>query len=259
MGGIFTGLSGNNPLANNVWIGDQFTPIIDLFLTIDRETGKSLANDVAIDQSIFDLASGHGALNNDIITIKEDDRCYQARILNVATDTVTVDTPLDFAFTAAGAVVTLGVKNLNLDGSSSTLIAKISPPNSSMWDITRVVIHIEDATIMDSAKFGGMPALTNGVVLRHKNHVVNNIFNVKSNGALGERAYDIQYDPKAPAGVFGFRCRRSFGGQDKNGVVIRLDGAKSDELQLLIRDSLVDLTLFRVIAQGHLTTSQGGL
>jgi hypothetical protein len=257
-----TEISGNNPTASNTWVGDQFTEIVDFFLTENLNSGKLLANPVAIDAKQFDLTGGHGAIIGNTILICETvdglGRCYQATILNVATNTITVDSPLDENFTTDADVI-IGNKNLNIDGSTATKIATISPPTGTKWDITRLVVHIEDETSMDSAKFGGLPALTNGIVLRHKNNVINNIFTVKSNGEFGERAYDIEYDPKAPAGVFGFRCRRSFGGQDKNGVVIRLDGSLGDELQVLISDDLTGLTLHRYVIQGHVTTTQGGL
>ena len=49
--------------------------------------------------------------------------------------------------------------------------------------------------------------------------------------------------------------RRTFGGQNKNGIVIRLKGDDNDELQAIIQDDLTDLDHFHVIAQGHVTTN----
>lgn len=45
--------------------------------------------------------------------------------------------------------------------------------------------------------------------------------------------------------------RRSFGGQDKNGVVIRVDGDLGESLELLIQDDLTGLETFRIVVQGH--------
>ena len=64
--------------------------------------------------------------------------------------------------------------------------------------------------------------------------------------------YDVVYSDKAPAGYFGLNFRRTFGGQNKNGVVIRLCADDSDTLQVIIQDDLTDLDDFSVIAQGHI-------
>jgi hypothetical protein len=249
---------GNNPSGNNVWIGDQFTPIIDAYLVIPSNSGKLLASGVSEDSRDCVFTAGHGASIGDTVCIKEGDKWYQAKILNVATNDIELDTPFDFAFTTNADVV-IGDHDLSVDGSSSPVIAGVCPPSGAVWDITRLIIHMEDDTIMDSSKFAGGSALVRGVVFRHKNDIKNNIFNVKTNGELGERAYDIEYDSKAPAGVFGFRCRRSFGGQDKNGVVIRIYGDRSDEVQVIIQDDLTGINHIHFIVQGHVTTSQGGL
>jgi len=106
---------------------------------------------------------------------------------------------------------------------------------------------------MDDSKFGSLDALTNGVVLRKKNGEVKNIFVVSDNGGIAERCYDTDYPTKVPAEIYAFRARRTFGGQDKNGVVVRLDGSESEELQIIIQDALSGgtLTKFAVVAQGH--------
>lgn len=251
-------VTGNNPSGNNVWLGDQFTPIVDAFLTTEINTGNLLAANVAIDDRDCTFTGGHGASIGDTVCITEGDRFFQAQIVALVTNDATLDTPFDFAFTTA-ANVRIGDKNLNKNGSVTPVIAKICPPPLAVWDITRLLIYLEDSTSMDTAKFAGGAALTNGVVFRHKNDIKNNIFNVKTNGEFAQRAYDISYDAKAPAGVYGFRCRRSFGGQDKNGVVIRVYGEGNDEVQLIIQDDLTGVDVVRMNIQGHLTTSQGGL
>ena len=104
---------------------------------------------------------------------------------------------------------------------------------------------------MDSAKFGGISALANGVVLRKVDGVYHNIFNIKTNGDFALRSFDVAYDDKAPAGSYGFRCRTTFAGQSKRGVTIRLNGTSGDELQILNQDSLGALSHFNAIVQGH--------
>ena len=64
--------------------------------------------------------------------------------------------------------------------------------------------------------------------------------------------FDATYidDTLGPSGEYGFRTRRTFGGQNKNGVVIRLDG-EDDSFQLIVQDDLTGLTFMEAVAQGH--------
>ena len=102
------------------------------------------------------------------------------------------------------------------------------------------------------ALFGNLTALTRGVVLRKADGINHTIFNAKTNGDFALRMYDIAYTDRAvPSQSYGLRGRSTFAGQDKRGVVIRLDGDNSEELELLVQDDLSTLTSFRIVAQGH--------
>ena len=238
----------------NTYIQDQKTSIIDAFLHSDLSSGNLLLNPVSIDDYVVTLTPGHGATIGNYICFGESDRFYQAGISNVVGDVITLDTPLDYAFTGGvNTFVCIGSTNMNIDGSVATQIFKIAPPAGVKWDITRLIGYIQSSTVMDDRKFGGIVALTNGVVVRKKDTIYKNIFNVKTNGDLALRMYDVEYTDKAPAGFYGMRFRRSFAGPDKNGVVIHLDGALNDELRILIRDDLTNLSKFNVIIQGHVS------
>lgn len=236
---------------NNVKIAiqDQHTQVVTNYLDIDIGT-TTLTAGLAIEDLIVNVTGGHGAVSGNIIDIVEAGRFYQGIILSVSVNVLTMDTPLDFAYTTS-AIVRIGNHNLAVNGSVTTVIAKTTPPSGVKWDITRVMVHIEDDSAMDSGRFGGIAGLTNGVVLRMKDGTHQNIYNVKTNGELSQRSYDLTYDDKAPAGIFGLTCRTTFAGPSKHGVVIRLDGNTGDELQLLIQDDLTELTDFHIIAQGH--------
>ena len=120
-------------------------------------------------------------------------------------------------------------------------------------DVTRIMIYIQDATVMDDAKFGGLTSLLNGVVLRKNDGVITNIWNIKNNGSFGLHAYDTAYTDKAPAGSYGFRARNTYAGQDKHGTTIRL--APGEKLEVLVQDNLVGLQFFYMMAQGHVMDS----
>lgn len=246
------GFGGNDISEGNALktsMQDQHTFIISAYLDFNINN-TVIALDTAINDTSVNVGSGHGAINGNILCITEGVRCYQGTIISVSDSVLTLDTPLDFAFTTS-ALVHIGEHDLSVDGSDSTIIYNTYPPAGISWDITRIMVYIEDNVAMDSGKFGGIPALINGIVLRKKNGIYQNIYNLKTNGELSQRSYDVRYDDKAPAGVYALTSRTSFSGQDNHGVTIRLDGDDSDELQVLVQDDLSELSHLHIIAQGH--------
>lgn len=236
----------------NVSIQDQTTPIVDLYFY--HEVGQiTLASDVSqgdytftADTSIGTLAAGN------VINFYEGNRFFQAEVVSIDTLTVTLDTPLDFAFTTA-CTITYGTYNMNVDGSSTPVSFKIPVTYiSAVYDMTRVLGVIRDDSAMDDGKFGGITQLTNGVVLRHvENGVIHNIFNVKNNGELALRMFDANYidSTLGPSGQYGYRFRRTFAGQHTNGVTKRL--LENGYLEVLIQDDLTGLITFNMVGQGH--------
>jgi len=127
---------------------------------------------------------------------------------------------------------------------------------SLKWDITRMLGVIRDDAAMDDGKFGAIVnGLTNGVMFRIKKTAerYNNLFNARTNAEFAIRTYDVQYTDATlgPSGQYGLRFRRSFNGFDKNGVVVRLDGMKGEELQVIVQDDLRSLAYFSIVIQGH--------
>lgn len=254
--GAIVGVESNNALPVNVQ--DQHTEIIDHYLHTEGSLQNPAAT-VTIDTRTFLVATGTVAAGN-ILCFQEGTNFFQAMALSVAVaspnDTITIDSPFDFAFTTA-AIICVGSNNMNVDGSSTPVEFVLSPKNltnGQEWDIVRLVFTITDQSSMDFSTFGGIAALTNGAVLRISDGDTKHIFNVKTNGDFSARAYDTAYADKAPAGYYGFSCRRTFGGQSKNGVTIRLTSTTNDELKILIQDDLRNLDSFYCIAQGHVVT-----
>jgi len=227
-------------------------PIVDLH-AINEEGSFTIKTNTSIDDTTITLNVGHGVSSGDHILLYQGNNFFVAEALSVAVDDITIDSPLDFAYDTT-AIGIRGNTNLNVDGSVTPVIFSVSPKNLTdgvSWDITRFIAIIEDNSAMDTSTFGGLSALTNGVVFRSKNGITKNIFNVKTNGDFASEAFDVGYDDRAPSGSFGFRVRRTFSGQDKNGVVIKLQSTTNDEFQIIINDDLTGLTHFHVIAQGY--------
>jgi hypothetical protein len=239
-------LDTNNAMPIN--IRDQFTDSIDLYAHIDKAipsitVNTSLYDEAIVVNSIADVVAG------DVIVIYEGCRFYQSLVLSAAVLTINLASPLDFAFTTA-AIVHIGTWNLAVNGSVTPQIAHIFVPSECEFNIYQINISITDNVIMDSAKFGGIAALTNGILFRMVNGTIKNLPLVVNNIGFSEQGFDIKYDEKAPAGVYGFQAKKNY--PIVNGVSLRLNGKTNDEIQCIIRDDLTDLTMFNITINGHI-------
>lgn len=208
-----------------------------------------LASDTTIDTWQVTLGAGHGVEVGNTICFRENGRHYQAVAIVVATNLITLDTPLDYAFTTK-ATAFRSSESMNVNGSVTRQIFKVAPPLGATWDILGCEFIITDNTAMDDGTFGGIAALTRGVVVRKKDTVYKNIFNVKTNGDFAFRCDSVRYADKPPSGTgYGFSAYRTF--NIRNEVAIRLDGDLGDEFQVIIQDDLTGLSSFRAGVWGH--------
>jgi hypothetical protein len=171
----------------------------------------------------------------------------------VAGNTINLDTPIDRTFavdTTTNAFA--ATRNLAVDGSTTTQIFQVGPFSTPglQIEITRIHGYIQDATAMDDALFGGIAALTYGIVLRKNNAEFDNVWNIKTNGRFAQiTGGDFNYTEKAPAGSYGARARNTYTGEDKHGTAIRL--SPGDTLEILVQDDLTGLEFLHFMAQGH--------
>ena len=239
----------------DVNVQDQNTNVIDFLFTAAVQAITISTNTTLDSRSVVIGASTAPTVGN-YACFKEGDNFYQGQILAQTGSnpyTLTLDTPLDFAFTTAGGCSERNA-NMAVDGSSTPVEFTITPSGltSGMeWDMTRVMITITDSTVMDDAKFGGISALTNGVYLRMDNTHSQNLMNIKTNEDWRLRAYDLEYSDKAPSGSYGLGARKTYAGQSKSGVTIRLSEATDDELKFIIQDDLTGLDTFYAVGNGH--------
>jgi hypothetical protein len=164
---------------------------------------------------------------------------------------ISLDTPVDIVLPNGSAIAAV-TTNMAVDGSVTTQIFQIGPTgpgSTAVTEVTRIMGHILDSTAMDDGKFGGMTALTNGVVFRKNDGVISNYWNVKTNADLALLCYNFQYSDKAPGGQFGANFRNTYAGQGAHGVVLEL--LPGEYLEILIQDDLTALDEFTMMAQGH--------
>jgi hypothetical protein len=238
----------------DVWIQDQTSELIDLYM-IDLEDAitPSITASSNIDGYSIEVDNITGILTDDshAINISENGRTFQSIVKNAVGNTVTFNAPLDMDITT-GASVQIAKWNMNTNGSVTPMHFCICPPAGVTWDIVRIIGSIEDNAEMDSSTFGGLSSLSNGLVLRITNSMSKNIFIVQDNGGFAERVFNTKYDDRrSPTRVYGFSYRRTFGRQNKNGVVVRLHGDTQDKLEIINQDNLTELSKLAHVCQGH--------
>lgn len=249
---------GSRPKVTDVALQDQSSPIVDVFLT--RKLGTcTLAAPVAFDARTLTLVAGHGftadLLNGNMIEISEGGRWFQSRVKTVSTNTLTVNNPFCCAFTTAATVKRV-THDMNINASASPVLYTALPPTGVQWDINIMSFNMLDDTAMDDSKFGGIPALSNGVVYRTVDGETQIIFNSLDNGCfLRHCDTEDPYSAKAPAGLYGFNAKRRMNGQNGDGVARRLGGSEVNEFQAVVYDDLSGLTRFWTVLRGHVVES----
>jgi hypothetical protein len=249
-----------SPLESNgaipVNIQDQTSPAFDIFfMQVDNDTQTTLAQNYFIDDQLINLTNATGYTPGQLLNIFEGSNYYYGEIISVNGNEIELDTPLDFNYTTS-ALVAESSRDISVDGSLETQIYEIALPGSAeiSIDITRIMFAMICVDPPEYNEFCDIPGgLTYGIVLRRKDGIYQNYWNVKSNGELANLMFDLNYYEQTwPQGVNGIAGRLTYGGQSKHGVTIRLD--PGDSLQLLVQDDLTSLVEFRIIAEGHVVT-----
>lgn len=234
-------------------VQDQTTPPFALYFSKELATATTLAANTAIDDvavTVTDSTSFVAGVYLGLFSgVSGEERFFFAEVLSKAVDTLTLDTPLDFAFESGDPIIAL-TRDLDVDGSTAPVVFRLAGSGLVPIDVTRIMITMETSTTPDLALFGNITALTNGIVLRRVDGDTRNIWNIKRNMDFANLAYDLQFYSSIGQGADGLTCRYTFAGQDKHGVAIRLEEGES--LDLIVQDNLTGINQFRIIAEGHL-------
>ena len=234
---------------------DQHTPtVIVKFNQVQAVT--TLTAESLEDSDIIEVVSATGFVIGTYIIMFSIDiaRYYVGHVIGVAGTAITLDTPLDATY-PAGSSVNATITNMAVDGSTTRQVfgvrsADLAGAIPIAVDITRIIFYCLTTSTVDLSKFGDLPALVRGLVLRKKNGLTSNVFNIKSNGefeglTLDWKPYDAQ---NANQGQHGFSCRLTFNGKDKLGVTQRLE--PGEDIELLVSDALQTLILLECYAEG---------
>lgn len=253
--GVEKETSSRGDTGQSVFVQDQTTESLDVPLLISRNV-TSVAITTAIDDRVVALAPGHGAIVGNIIELADSvsGNFMQSKALIVAGDNITLDQPINRVY-ISGTVAVVSSDNMLVDGSVTPQVFSILPLPNQAGDMVRVMLDIRGIAAMDFSTFGSDASLANGCVIRVKraDGTFKNEFNWKNNGDFINRSFDHDFLVNIGNSQRAFIGMSTFGGQQARGVVIRLDGSKGEEVQVVIQDDLTggDNTEFRMVAQGH--------
>lgn len=176
-----------------------------------------------------------------------------SQIVNIAGSIFDLDRRIDLAH-PIGAEVEQSI--LDLKATAGTLAAPIiywtGPDPGEEWQLTRMIFAMAHSTAGDLGKFGNLPSLTNGVVVRVRNNSsYRTLTNWKNSGDMkGGDMYDVEFDSRSGGGGdFGTSGRWTF---QKGGVVVKLNGDTNDRIEVLIQDDLTTLGFFKMKVQGRI-------
>jgi hypothetical protein len=237
------------------FLQDQTTATLDVpFLKLIKST--TLAADTVVDNRTVTLGTGHGAVIGNIIEIAdpaEGSYFLQCAVTGVAGDVVTLDCPVNRVYLAATALVSISTAEMNVNGSVTPQVFTVLPFPQQSGDMVRMIVEMRDDAAMAFDTFGGLPPLANGVVVRVNNGdgTYRNMYNFKTNGDIIEQAFDHSFQTGVGGSVRGFTSRITWGGQSKRGVVIRLDGAESQAIEIIVQDDLTGLIRMHWTCNGH--------
>jgi len=248
--------------ALDVMLQDQYTRPIEVFFAryIKSVLLESSMGAITLATKAFTIDDTTSIDVGDLLNIDEDGVHYEGVITNInaGTGVLTCDRESNYAF-SFDATSSITKKGLNVNGSSTERVFRVQPPENAKWDITKIVLFFVGARAMDDSMFASLTALTNGCILRSYYDYsggaptrAHNYFNAKTNLEIGLSFNSTQYDDRASgSGFYGFKAVKTFSGQENNGVTVRLDGSQGDNIQLVVRDDLTEITSFYIVAHGH--------
>lgn len=248
---LFKNMIGFNNLYKAYNVLSQDPEYIGFNLYLCSQLAQTiLASNSTLNANTIVVTSATNITTGKTINISQGARIFQSLVTNVSGTTVTLASPLDYAF-ATGATVCVGNWNLNQDGSSTPIIFMIQPPPNAKFHIKTITITMADNAEMDDSKFGGITALTKGLIARRVNGSTFNYFLVTNNRGFSQAGYEKKYNDRAGGtGAYGIDIVKDL--MVNNGNIIALDGATNDQLQFIIRDNLTALSEFTVSVHGHI-------
>lgn len=148
----------------------------------------------------------------------------------------------------------LGVTTSAIGDYTTPANFSVGPPADEVWNITRMIVFIEDTGAFTPNKYGFLTALTVGINLGvYRAGVLKidllNGLPVKQNNHWKRQCYDISHDEFGNAqATESLGVRWTF---QHSGVPISLDGDQTDQIRVVMADNLTGLIAHTFLFQGH--------
>lgn len=252
-----------NPIGSlngglNVHDADSHFGAVSVHARLDSGTSETFGvSGASVGVNVFDVAAGQGGTYSvdDHIVISEGvlRESNVLKILNVSTDTLTVDRPLENAYTSAGVIELTSIDLATANGSIvSPVIYTVAPPLNEIWHIRTMLFTLIDGTQSTIDRFGGINGLTNGLVVREENGRNRNLAVLRTNADMKEYfgGHEVEFIQRSGGGDWATNAIWHY--EEHTESAISLDGAASEVLKFIIQDDFTDLTEFEIICQGHL-------
>lgn len=251
-----TQVIGTNRGALDVYIQDQHTSMVNMFLHLDT-VDTELSGSLPIGSStitLYDSASALESVSGNIAcSIVSDDNYFQTLVSGITGDVVELLMPTDKAFSDNDKVY-LGQSNIayiNADISDQKTVTCHIPTN---WDVDIYQLNFAmlNATDFDPGGFGSSEdPLTYGIIVREVNSSTNVMGVIINNISWALFGAESNYNLKDAGGAL--IIRKNF--PISNGVSYRLLGSNDDRLELIIRDDITayqpDLITCLASINGH--------
>lgn len=246
---------GQEPGASlDVFIQDQDTPPFQYYLMQELKTDILLVTGTAIDDEIIYVNAGHGFAVGDYMSIREGAFQSQVGVTNVSSNDITLASPLSNAYTTDAQVIRGNIE-MNISGSYADQEFLMTMWGETPVDIQTVIVTMQHGTAGDDSKFGGITALTNGLLFSKIDDTVHqHLGNYRSNQDFTEFGADVVYTDKAGGGNHGTNV--TFDVKNSYGVVIRVDPRINGLLKATVQDDLNTLLRLRVSLMGQLTLGE---
>jgi hypothetical protein len=247
-----------NPIGSlggglNIHDAHVHSSLINHFVfTKDGYSSSTLDGNVLAGDRTITLVDGSGfAAGNYIDMLQGTSHVHHWRkIIAVSVNDITIDAPADIDF-ASGSSVEEGSADMGVNGSVTPVIFSVTPQGDEILHIGQLLVTIESSAAADDSKFGGLPALTNGVVVRvsrNNGAEFETLSTWRTNKDLKEDMYLVVYSDKAGGGNYGVHGKWNL---EESGAISKIDETNNDKFEVVIQDNLTSLVDFQIKVQGH--------
>lgn len=244
----------------DVNVQTQDNPIVQFYLMSEDKTDVLLTSGIAAGVLVIPVSPGHGFAtpvddpNADWILIWENSVFFQAQVASVTGNNVTVRLPTDVPFTVAAKVIR-GKINLAINGAITPKQFYLRPLLSTIpLDFSTVMVLMSHNVEADDGKFGGITALSNGLLIKRAGGFTQGLGNYRSNQKFRDFGFDVSYPAKAPSGTYATEARMRM--IDTFTQELRIDPRLTDYVQATVRDDLTGLTRLVASFLGSYTSGE---